>query len=148
MRRIPDMITHADTDSLLLIFAVAFMGCVLATPVVTRIAVWAGAIDRPDNFRRVHKGATPRMGGLGIAFDLLQQHIEIGLPSLALTLVWFLGCMNIWNLIDGMDGLATGVGLLVSGTLMLIAIYQDNLGAAMMAAGLAGSLAGFLLYNW
>ena len=54
----------------LLIFAVAFMGCVLATPVVTRLAVWAGAIDRPDQFRRIHKGATPRMGGLGLAFGI------------------------------------------------------------------------------
>src|SRR2546421_10508843 len=58
------------SNSLLLIFAVAFMGCVLATPVVTRIAVWAGAIDRPDHFRRIHKGATPRLGGLGLAFGL------------------------------------------------------------------------------
>ena len=57
-------------DSLLLIFAVAFMGCVLATPVVTRIALWAGAIDRPDHFRRIHKRATPRLGGLGLAFGL------------------------------------------------------------------------------
>src|SRR3954468_9333185 len=58
------------SNSLLLIFAVAFMGCVLATPVVTRIALWAGAIDRPDHFRRIHKGATPRLGGLGLAFGL------------------------------------------------------------------------------
>ena len=41
-------------------------------------------------------------------------------------MVWFLGCMNIWNLIDGMDGLASGVGLLVSGTLMLVALRQGN----------------------
>src|SRR3954447_4365242 len=54
----------------LLIFAIAFMGCVLATPGVTRLAVWFGAIDRPDQFRRIHKGATPRMGGLGLAFGL------------------------------------------------------------------------------
>src|SRR3954452_19604576 len=59
------------SNALLLIFAVAFMGCVLATPVVTRIALWAGAIDRPDHFRRIHKGATPRLGGLGLAFGLL-----------------------------------------------------------------------------
>src|SRR4051794_10012536 len=58
------------SNALLLIFAVAFMGCVLATPVVTRIAVWAGAIDRPDHFRRIHKGATPRLGGLGLAFGV------------------------------------------------------------------------------
>ena len=56
-------------NSLLLIFAVAFMGCVLATPVVTRIAVWAGAIDRPDQFRRIHpalRNLTPaEMAGPG-----------------------------------------------------------------------------------
>src|SRR3954462_7209260 len=59
------------SNSLLLIFAVSFMGWVLATPAVTRLAVWAGAIDRPDHFRRIHKGATPRLGGLGLAFGIL-----------------------------------------------------------------------------
>jgi UDP-GlcNAc:undecaprenyl-phosphate GlcNAc-1-phosphate transferase len=228
------------SNALLLIFAVAFMGCVLATPVVTRIALWAGAIDRPDQFRRIHKGATPRLGGLGLAFgllvgvvlislggyldswtgfadwwsrqfsvlgaalvvlligfvddtralgprikllgqslagvvlylggiriqgfDMLGLTIELGQPSLTLallghtlvvavpsllvTLFWFLGCMNIWNLIDGMDGLASGVGLLVSATLALVAIHNQNIGVAIMASALAGSLAGFLLYNW
>jgi UDP-GlcNAc:undecaprenyl-phosphate GlcNAc-1-phosphate transferase len=63
-------------------------------------------------------------------------------------MLWFLGCMNVWNLIDGMDGLASGVGLLVSGTLMLVALRQENAGSAALAAALAGSLAGFLLYNW
>jgi len=230
------------SNSYLLIFAVAFMGCVLATPIVTRIAIWAGAIDRPDQFRRIHKGATPRLGGLGLAFgigvavllvgvggylndwdaasrqewwntqryvlvaslivlmvgfvddtramgprmkllgqacavlflffggiriqrfDTLGLSIDLGGPvldlsvgqfglqiplaSLLVTMFWFLACMNIWNLIDGMDGLASGVGLLVSGTLTLVAIHVDNVGVAILAAALAGSLAGFLLYNW
>ena len=65
-----------------------------------------------------------------------------------MTMLWFLACMNVWNLIDGMDGLASGVGLLVSGTLMLVAIQHGNPGVAFLAAALAGSLAGFLLYNW
>ncbi|HEY2154631.1 MAG TPA: MraY family glycosyltransferase, partial [Isosphaeraceae bacterium] len=42
----------------------------------------------------------------------------------------------------------SGVGLLVSGTLMLVAIHHGNPGVAFLAASLAGSLAGFLLYNW
>jgi UDP-GlcNAc:undecaprenyl-phosphate GlcNAc-1-phosphate transferase len=56
--------------------------------------------------------------------------------------------MNVWNLIDGMDGLASGVGLLVSGTLTLVAIHNENIEVAILAVALAGSLAGFLLYNW
>ncbi len=59
-----------NSNAYLLIFAVAFMGCVLATPLVTRVATWLGAIDRPDQFRRIHKGATPRLGGLGLAFGV------------------------------------------------------------------------------
>src|SRR3954447_3454064 len=228
------------SNALLLIFAVAFMGCVLATPVVTRIALWAGAIDRPDHFRRIHKGATPRLGGLALAFGLLVGVVLVGMggyldtwsgfdewwsrqwsvlvaglivlligfvddtralgprikllgqgmavvalsvggiriegfdvlglaidlghpsvslaigghsvvlavPSLIVTLFWFLGCMNIWNLIDGMDGLASGVGFLVSATLALVAIHNQNMGVAVIATALAGGLAGFLLYNW
>ncbi|MHB1556979.1 MAG: MraY family glycosyltransferase [Isosphaeraceae bacterium] len=78
---------------------------------------------------------------LGLPFDL-------SIPSLLVTMIWFLGCMNVWNLIDGMDGLASGVGLLVSGTLTLVAIHNENFGAAVLSVALAGSLAGFLLYNW
>src|SRR4051794_23316354 len=69
------------SNSFLLIFAVAFMGCVLTTPMVTRIAVWAGAIDLPDQFRRIHKGATPRLGGLGLAFGILSGVVLVVLSG-------------------------------------------------------------------
>src|SRR4029077_19646852 len=46
-------------------------------------------------------------------FSLMGFPVELAIPSLVVTLFWFLGCMNVWNLIDGMDGLASGVGLLV-----------------------------------
>ena len=228
------------SNGYLMIFALAMMGCVLATPLVTKIASWVGAIDRPDQFRRIHTGAIPRLGGLGLAlgiaagtvfphlsgssrfvglplpdlhhewailsaalvilivgfvddtrsigprvkllgqalavltlylggiriqtidvlglnfdlgepslqFSVLGISTDLAFPSLLVTMLWFLGCMNVWNLIDGMDGLASGVGLLVSGTLTLVAIHNENVGVAVLAVALAGSLAGFLLYNW
>src|SRR5208283_2249100 len=61
---------HGDLQRLLMIFALAMMGCVLATPLVTQIASWVGAIDRPDQFRRIHTGAIPRLGGLGLALGI------------------------------------------------------------------------------
>jgi UDP-GlcNAc:undecaprenyl-phosphate GlcNAc-1-phosphate transferase len=228
------------SNTYLMIFAVAMTGCVLATPLVTWVATWVGAIDRPDHFRRIHKAAIPRLGGLALAlgvaagtiltllheplrqrvvgelgahhhgsllvaviiilcvgfiddtrslgprlkllgqalavlalylggiriqmidvlglnldlgfpsarFSLMGFPVELALPSLIITLLWFLGCMNVWNLIDGMDGLASGVGLLVSGTLTLVAIHNENFEVAALSVALAGSLAGFLLYNW
>src|ERR1700750_2956195 len=51
----------------LTIFAFGMLGCVLATPLVTWVANRVGAIDRPDHFRRVHKVAIPRLGGLALA---------------------------------------------------------------------------------
>ena len=54
----------------LMIFAVAMTGCVLATPLVTWVATWVGAIDRPDQFRRIHQGAIPRLGGLALAMGV------------------------------------------------------------------------------
>ena len=53
------------SNAYLMIFALAMMGCVLSTPLVTQIASWVGAIDRPDQFRRIHTGAIPRLGGSG-----------------------------------------------------------------------------------
>ncbi len=52
------------SNTYLMIFAVAMTGCVLATPLVTWVATWVGAIDRPDQFRRIHKGAVPPSGWL------------------------------------------------------------------------------------
>jgi UDP-GlcNAc:undecaprenyl-phosphate GlcNAc-1-phosphate transferase len=228
------------SNAYLMIFAVAMTGCVLTTPLVTWVANWVGAIDRPDHFRRIHQGAIPRLGGFALALgvvagtvlphlhealgsramgamagyrqwpvllaamiiltvgfiddtrslgprikllgqglavlmlylggiriqriEVLSANLDLGFPalhfgvfgfpvdlafpSLFVTVFWFLGCMNIWNLIDGMDGLASGVGLLVSGTLTLVAIHNENFGAAVLSVALAGSLAGFLLFNW
>ena len=58
------------SNGYLMIFALAMMGCVLATPLVTQLAAWVGAIDRPDQFRRIHHGAIPRLGGLGLALGI------------------------------------------------------------------------------
>jgi UDP-GlcNAc:undecaprenyl-phosphate GlcNAc-1-phosphate transferase len=44
---------------------------VAATPWVIALANRLGAIDSPDGFRKIGHGATPRMGGLAVAFGLL-----------------------------------------------------------------------------
>jgi UDP-GlcNAc:undecaprenyl-phosphate GlcNAc-1-phosphate transferase len=43
----------------------------LLTPIVTRVAHWSGAVDRPADARRMHVLATPLLGGLAIYFGVL-----------------------------------------------------------------------------
>ena len=65
-----------------------------------------------------------------------------------LSVVWLLACTNAVNLIDGMDGLATGVGLLATVTTLFVALLSGNVGLAMATAPLVGALLAFLRYNF
>jgi UDP-GlcNAc:undecaprenyl-phosphate/decaprenyl-phosphate GlcNAc-1-phosphate transferase len=68
--------------------------------------------------------------------------------SFLITVVWLIGCTNAFNLIDGMDGLAAGVGLVSALTMLLAALTQNNLPLALATMPLAGCLLGFLRYNF
>src|ERR1700727_2688010 len=86
----------------------------------------------------------------GIRVDM---HILHGLPAwpgleFALTVIWLVGCTNAFNLIDGMDGLAAGVGLVAAVTMLVAALTQSNLALALATMPLAGCLLGFLRYNF
>lgn len=85
--------------------------------------------------------------GAGVRVTTLAD-MPIGGPlSVALTLAWLLMCTNAYNLIDGMDGLAAGVGLLASLTMLLASLLQGSVPLALATAPLAGALLGFLRYN-
>jgi UDP-GlcNAc:undecaprenyl-phosphate GlcNAc-1-phosphate transferase len=66
----------------------------------------------------------------------------------AITVLWLVGCTNAFNLIDGMDGLAAGVGLVAAITMLVAALTQCNLPLALATMPLVGCLLGFLRYNF
>ncbi|HEX4750167.1 MAG TPA: MraY family glycosyltransferase [Bryobacteraceae bacterium] len=68
--------------------------------------------------------------------------------SLPVTVLWLIACMNAFNLIDGLDGLAAGIGLVTSITTLLVALIQLNIPLALAIMPLAGCLLGFLYYNF
>jgi len=73
--------------------------------------------------------------------------IELGWLGIPLTVLWLVGCINALNLLDGMDGLASIVGLSTAVMLGMIAASEGHDHVAMMATVLAASVMGFLLYN-
>src|SRR5712692_3006141 len=74
--------------------------------------------------------------------------IVLGWLSIPVTLLWLVAISNAFNLIDGLDGLAAGVGLFASVALFLLAAMQGYTFTAVCAAVLAGALLGFLPHNF
>ena len=89
---------------------------------------------------------------LGVKIDVLYNPfgdpIVLGIFSLPLTLIWLVGISNAMNFIDGIDGLAGGVTAISAVTLGIVAIYTHQPISALVAAILAGSMLGFLLFNF
>lgn len=68
--------------------------------------------------------------------------------SVPLTIFWIVAITNAYNLIDNMDGLAAGVGV-ISLAFMIAAISsQGNSTLSIAATALLGSLVGFLIFNF
>ena len=68
--------------------------------------------------------------------------------NVPLTMLWLLACMNAFNLVDGLDGLAVGVGLFATLTVFTAAMMQHNMVLAVATFPLAGALLAFLCYNF
>jgi len=74
--------------------------------------------------------------------------LSIGLFAIPLTLIWVVGITNAINLIDGLDGLATGVTAISSLTLFFVALRTHQIGAAILMLALCGASLAFLRYNF
>ncbi len=65
-----------------------------------------------------------------------------------LTVIWVVSMVNAMNLIDGLDGLASGVALIASITLFAVAINRGDSVDMVITIILAGSCLGFLRHNF
>jgi UDP-GlcNAc:undecaprenyl-phosphate/decaprenyl-phosphate GlcNAc-1-phosphate transferase len=197
---------------------VAFLFSLVLTPLVRDGFRKWGFVDRPDNLRKLHVEAVPRVGGVAIALSYLLtlgaftlfplseklafpvslqirgliasasvvfftglmddliglkpwqkllgqlaaamiafssgiqihllkgQHLE--LLSFPVTVLWLVACSNAFNLIDGIDGLAAGVGLFATVTTLIAALTHQNTSLVLVTVPLIGCLLGFLRYNF
>ena len=68
--------------------------------------------------------------------------------SYVITILWLVGIANAFNLIDGVDGLASGAALFASLVILVVSVAQARPLMIVVALVLCGSLAGFLRYNF
>jgi UDP-GlcNAc:undecaprenyl-phosphate GlcNAc-1-phosphate transferase len=75
--------------------------------------------------------------------------IEAHWFSFPVTVLWLVGCANAFNLIDGMDGLASGVGFFATCTMLVAALQVPSaVVLSLLTAPLAGALLAFLRFNF
>lgn len=128
---------------------------ILKLSMVAAVVFLTGVLDDIFGLNAWKKLSGIGVGGVlaywaGIRVDL---HLLPGIAAypwlgFVVTIVWLVGCTNAFNLIDGMDGLATGVGLFASVTMLLAALTQTNMPLALAVMPLVGCLLGFLRYNF
>ncbi len=210
-------------------FMIAFMTSFMMTPQTIRLAKRLGAVDYPEDERRVNKITMPRLGGLAVIcgfiisivyllivmtiegnIDLSQEHYHTKLLGFAiggliigvvcfyddvkgtkaivkllaqiiaaivvvksgiiidsidipfikidseseffyqlLTVAWIIGITNALNLIDGLDGLSTGISIISCVSLLMIfSLNGSPIISIILITALCGSLVGFLPYNF
>ena len=214
---------------IIIAFLIAFLTAFMATPHTIKLAKKIGAVDTPQDARRINKVVMPRLGGLAvlagffvsITYLLVTMSFENkinltqdsyiykligfvigagilgivcfiddvkGVPALVklvgqvlaalvvmrfgiridnldipgintnnlgtffytiLTLCWIVGITNAMNLIDGLDGLATGISLISCLSLLIIfSLNASPLISIILITALGGALCGFLPYNF
>lgn len=89
----------------------------------------------------------------GILLDKISAfgyNINFGILAYPITIFFIVACTNIINLIDGMDGLSSGICSIFYITIAIIGFYQGRYGSLVMILTLImlGSTLGFLLHNF
>ena len=90
-------------------------------------------------------------GGLTIgviANPIAPGYIDLGWLAYPITIVYLVAYTNIINLIDGLDGLATGISAIASITMFSLALLSGRGDAASLSIALFGGCLAFLRYNF
>lgn len=90
-------------------------------------------------------GSAGRIDSISIRHAVLFQ---LGWLSWPVTILWIVGVTVGINFIDGLDGLAAGIAAIASIVLGVAALGTAQVSIAILAFAIAGSLCGFLLFNF
>ena len=74
--------------------------------------------------------------------------IRLGVMTIPISVLWMVGITNALNLIDGLDGLATGVSAIALLAFAAIALTIGQTAVSMMSFALAACLFAFLYFNF
>jgi len=84
----------------------------------------------------------------GVMLTFMPNVLWGRVAEIVLTIIWVVGITNALNFIDGMDGLATGLGIICFLSFFIIALQTNQSYLGLLTIALIGSCLGFLRYNF
>lgn len=79
--------------------------------------------------------------------NLFGASVPLGILAIPVTCFWYLAAINAVNLLDGADGMACTIGLILAASIAALAFQSGNGSVAVIAASLAGAQLAFLVFN-
>jgi UDP-GlcNAc:undecaprenyl-phosphate GlcNAc-1-phosphate transferase len=73
--------------------------------------------------------------------------ISLGVFTLPVSMLWIVSVTNAFNLVDGLDGLSAGLGLISTASLAIVAVLTQNHDVLAISLVTVGALLGFIPYN-
>lgn len=82
-----------------------------------------------------------------IHIPFIDYNLNLSIVYLLFVIFWQTGFSNAVNLTDGLDGLATSITIITTGTFALLSYKENNMQVLVFCLIIIGSLLGFLLFN-
>ena len=131
--------------------ASSFVSIALGTSLVALVSWIDDLRGLSPGIRLVAQGAAVTIGILVLPStrSALEAWLGSTLFFVAAGLVW-IWWINLFNFMDGIDGLAVSEAAAICSGLLLFALVGDGAdpAAALLAAGIIGAAIGFLVWNW
>ena len=100
------------------------------------------------SFIRIPGGHVLDLSGQIIPFSIFNHPFDIILWGDLLTILWIVLLINTMNFLDGIDGLASGVGFIAGISIFFLSYFLGQGAIALLALIFAGSVLGFLPWNF
>jgi UDP-GlcNAc:undecaprenyl-phosphate GlcNAc-1-phosphate transferase len=117
----------------------------------TSLGFLMGLSDDAYNTRPVLKFLTQVLCAVILIYSNTYINIfENNIFNYLLTVIWVVGLMNSINMLDNMDGITTIVAIIISFTILLLMLINNEMNSVGMTIvlGLLAALLGFLYFNW
>ena len=131
-------------------FSLQLKGVAVGATIVVLVGILDDVVDLPARVKLVGQLAG---AAAAIAYGVVLNVIPTVVPgapwlNVVLTLFWFLTVTNALQFLDGMDGLAAGLGIIAGLFFSLAALQTGQTYLMFLSAALVGACLGFLPYNF